>query len=267
MNETPLVSIALRSYNQKAFLKECIDSILKQTYSNYEIIIADDASTDGSDELIKKYATDYPEKIKPILNKKNKGHTKNLNLALFASKGKYIAIFDGDDLMLPEKLKLQVEFMEKNPNCNVSYHNTLFFEDITGKKIGFSNNNKNSYTGGVKTMIKYGMFNTNIACIIRSNVIPVHGADERISIASDWIFYVECLINGGQILYIDKVLAHVRRHPNSITQTRLFRGLLDQYLSTFIVIRKYPKYTFQVIFRWFDGIRNQIKTLLLKKQK
>ncbi len=167
--------------------------------------------------------------------------------------------------MLPDKLKLQVEFMEYNPNCNVSYHNTLFFEDKTGIELGFSNNKKNSHTGGVKTMIKYGMFNTNIACIIRSEAIPKHGADERISIASDWIFYVECLINGGQILYLDKVLARVRRHPNSITQTRLFRGLLDQYLSSFIILRKYPKYTFQVFFRWFDGLRNQIKTSIFKK--
>ena len=265
MKTTPLVSIALRSFNQKTFLKECIDSILKQTYTNFEIIIADDASSDGSVELIKKYATDYPKIIKPILNEKNQGHTKNLNLALFACKGKYIAIFDGDDLMHPDKLKLQVEFMEKNTDCNVCYHNTDFFDNKTGKSLYLRNNKNNSHTGNVKTMIKYGMFNTNIANIIRRKVIPEQGADERVTIASDWLFYVECLINGGQILYIDKVLAKVRRHPNNITQTKFLKNLTDQYLSTFIVIRKYPKYTFQVIFRWFDGLRNQIKNLICKK--
>ena len=107
MTKTPLVSIALRSYNQKAFLKEALDSILDQTYTNYEIIIADDASTDGSVDLIKKYTKDYPEIIRPVLNEKNQGHTKNLNSALFACNGKYVAIFDGDDIMHPDKLKHQ----------------------------------------------------------------------------------------------------------------------------------------------------------------
>ncbi len=265
MTENPLVSIALRSYNQKAFLKEAIDSILNQTYNNYVIIIADDASTDGSVELIKKYAEEYPLKLKLILNERNQGHTKNLNLALLACKGKYIAIFDGDDIMHPNKLKLQVEFMEKSSDCVICYHNTEFFDNETGKKLYLKNNKKNSYSGDVRTMIKYGMFNTNISNMIRHDKMPEQGADERISIASDWIFYVECLINGGVILYIDEVLARVRRHPDNITQTKFIKNLTDQYLSSFIILRKYPKYILQVIFRWFDGFRNQIKTTILKQ--
>ncbi len=264
MTNKPLISIALRSYNQKAFLKEAIDSILNQTYTNFEIIIADDASTDGSVELIKAYAKEYPLKFKLILNEKNQGHTKNLNLALKACKGKYIAIFDGDDIMQPDKLKLQVEFMERNPDCVVCYHNTEFFDNETGKTLYLRNNKKNSYSGDVRTMIKYGMFNTNISNMIRRNKIPQQGANECITIASDWIFYVECLINGGVILYIDEVLARVRRHPDNITQTRFIKNLTDQYLSSFIILRKYPKYILQVIFRWFDGFRNQIILGLFK---
>ena len=122
MTIEPLVSIALRSYNQKYFLKEAIDSIFNQSYANYELIIADDYSTDGSIELIENY-------------KKNLGHTKNLNRALFACKGKYISIFDGDDIMLPNKLKLQVKFMEKNSNCVICYHNTEYFDNEIVKKL------------------------------------------------------------------------------------------------------------------------------------
>ncbi len=265
MTKTPLVSIALRSYNQKAFLKEAVDSILDQTYTNYEIIIADDASTDGSVELIKKYTEDYPEKIKAILNEENQGHTKNLNLALFACKGKYIAIFDGDDIMHPDKLTLQTEFMEEHPQCIISYHNTEFFDNLSGKTLYYKNNKKNSHIGDVRTMIKYGMFNTNISNMIRRDKMPEHGANEQISIASDWIFYVDCLVNGGQILYIDEVLARVRRHPGNVTQTKFIKNLTDQYLSSFIVIKKYPKYIFHVFFRWFDGFRNQIKTTIFNK--
>lgn len=258
MENSKLLSVALRSYNQKAFLDQAIISILNQTFSDFEIIISDDASTDGSVELIKYYAAKYPGIVKPLLNKQNSGHTKNLNIALFACTGKYISIFDGDDIMMPEKLKTQTEFMENNPECTVSYHNTEYFENETGETLFVKNNLKNSHSGGVRTMIKYGMFNTNISCMIRRDKMPEHGAQESISIASDWLFYVECLINGGQIMYIDKILAKVRRHPQNITQTKLFKNLKDQYFSSFIILRKYPKYFPQVIFRWFNGFWNQI---------
>jgi glycosyltransferase involved in cell wall biosynthesis len=263
--EQPLVSIALRSYNQKAFLKEAIDSIFAQTYQNLEIIIADDASNDGSIELINDYCRRFPEKIKPLFNEKNLGHTANLNKAIFACTGKYIAIFDGDDIMHPEKIEKQVRFMEANPSCTISYHNTEYFENDTGKHLYFKNNKNNSYQGGVKTMIKYGMFCTNIACMIRRDKIPDKGANERITIASDWLFYIETLMNGGQTCYIDEVLARVRRHSENITQKRFLQNLIDQYLSSFIVIRKYPKYTLQVIYRWYDGLKNQVKTSILHK--
>ncbi len=265
MINKPLVSIALRSYNQKDFLKEALYSILNQNYENYEIIIADDASTDGSAELIKNFAKKYPDKIIPLFNKRNLGHTKNLNKALAACSGKYIAVFDGDDIMHPEKLALQTEFMEQNPDCTVCYHNTEFFDNATGVILYLKNNQENSYSGDMITMIKYGMFCTNISCMIRKDMIPEYGADERIKIASDWIFYVECLINGGKIMYLDKVLAKVRRHPENITQKKFLRNLTDQYISSFIILRKYPKYIFYVIFRWFNGFKNQIKTGILKK--
>jgi glycosyltransferase involved in cell wall biosynthesis len=261
----PLVSIALRSYNQKEFLKESLDSILAQTYQNIKIIVADDASTDGSPDLIKNYQKQYPDKITPLLNETNLGHTKNLNNALAACKGKYVSIFDGDDIMHPQKIEKQVEFMEQNPNCSICYHNTEFFDNETNKILYIKNHQNNSYQGGVKTMIKYGMFTTNISNLILKEKIPAKGADERISIASDWIFYVETLMNGGEIQYLDEILARVRRHPNNITQTRFLKNLSDQYLSSFIILKKYPKYTFQVIFRWFNGFWNQFKTSILKK--
>jgi glycosyltransferase involved in cell wall biosynthesis len=263
--EQALVSIALRSYNQKAFLKEAIDSILSQTYQNIEIIIADDASTDGSVEMIKNFYRKFPEKIRPLFNETNIGHTLNFNKALFACTGRYIAIFDGDDIMLPEKIEKQVKLMDENPQCIVSYHNTEYFDNDTGKHLYFKNNKRNSHQGGVKTMIKYGMFCTNVSCMVRRDKIPEKGANQQITIASDWLFYIETLMNGGQICYIDEVLARVRRHSENITQKRFLKNLIDQYLSSFILIMKYPKYMFLVFYRWFDGLWNQFKTNILKK--
>ena len=265
MKNKPKVSIALRSYNQKDFLVECINTIVAQSYSNIEIIIADDASNDGSQKLIKKYQQKYPNKIKAIFQNENIGHTKNLNIALKACTGEYISIFDGDDLMHAEKISKQVDYMETHPNCIVCYHNTEFFDNESGKLLYLRNNKDNAHCGNVSTMIKYGMFNTNIASMIRKSAIPLHGADERISIASDWIFYVECLMPGGTIEYIDQPLARVRRHSNNITQKKFLKNIIDQYLSSLLIMKKYPKFILHIFFRWFDGLRNMFFITLLKK--
>ena len=99
MHSSPLVSISIITYNQKEYLKDCIESILIQNYDNIEIVIADDCSTDGSQELLNIYKERYPDKFVLKLAKKNRGITKNSNAAHFACSGKYIFIMGGDDLM------------------------------------------------------------------------------------------------------------------------------------------------------------------------
>ena len=101
----PLVSVAIITYNQKEYLRECIESILEQDYDNIEIVVSDDCSTDGTQEMLKEYDRKYPNKFVLKLSDKNQGITQNSNLAHFACSGKYIAWMGGDDLMLPEKIK------------------------------------------------------------------------------------------------------------------------------------------------------------------
>ncbi len=86
-----LVSVAIITYNQKEYLNMCIESVLAQDYENIEIVVADDGSTDGIQEMLKVYKEKYPDKFILVLADKNKGITKNTNLVHFACKGKYIA--------------------------------------------------------------------------------------------------------------------------------------------------------------------------------
>src|SRR5690554_3312559 len=109
--ESPLVSIAIVTYNQKHFLKECIESCLAQDYQNTEIVVADDGSTDGTHELLKEFAEKHPGKFVLRISEINQGITKNHNVAQFACSGKYIAWMGGDDLMLPRKISKQVDYM------------------------------------------------------------------------------------------------------------------------------------------------------------
>lgn len=101
------------AYNAEKYINEAIESILKQTFKNFEFIIIDDCSNDDTLNLIKNYAH-QDNRINLIQNKVNKGLTKSLNIGIEHAKGKYIARMDADDISHPERLKTQYNFLEKN---------------------------------------------------------------------------------------------------------------------------------------------------------
>lgn len=250
MNNTyPLVSVAIITYNQKEYLRECIESCLVQDYPNFEIVIADDCSTDGTQDMLREYEAAYPSKFILRLAEKNQGITPNSNAAHFACSGKYIAWMGGDDLMLPGKITKQVEFMENNPDCTICYHNLDVFDSKTNKTLYFFND-KLKLNGNIKTAIRYGTFNGACSNIVRAEKTPVHGFDNRLPVASDWLYWVETLSNGGTINYIDDVLGRYRRHSNNITRKEDFvtQNELDHFLSCQIILAKFPQYFNDVMY-------------------
>ena len=107
----PKVSVVMAVYNGEQYLQEAIESILSQTFSDFEFIIVDDASTDCTPEIVQNYAK-YDKRIRLMRNKRNLGLTKSLNRGLNVSQGIYIARQDADDLSLPKRLELQVHFLD-----------------------------------------------------------------------------------------------------------------------------------------------------------
>ncbi len=143
-----LVSIIMPSYNTGVYIAETIESVLSQTYQNWELLIVDDCSTDETDEIVKGFLSD--ERIQYLKNEENSGAAFSRNIALRAAKGKWIAFLDSDDLWMPEKLEKQIKFM-KNNGYSFSYTN---YEEIdaNGAKRGIT-------VTGPKTITKTGMFN------------------------------------------------------------------------------------------------------------
>lgn len=123
--ELVTVSVLMTTYNHGRFIEEAIQGVLIQQYSfRAEFIIADDASLDNNQSLIAKQSERYPELIKPILREKNIGAHLNWNDALARSKGKYIAICEGDDFWnSPDKLQKQVAILEANPEVGLVFSN------------------------------------------------------------------------------------------------------------------------------------------------
>jgi len=258
----PLVSVAVITYNQKEFLRECIESILDQDYSNLQIVIADDGSTDGTQDMLRDYTLEYPDKFELRLSEKNQGITVNSNEAHFACTGKYIAWIGGDDLMLPGKISTQVKYMENNPDCTICYHNLDVFESETNKNLYYFNS-KLKINGNVQTSTRFGTFNGACSNMVRSSKAPLEGFNLVIPVASDWLYWVESLANGGTINYIDQVLGRYRRHQNNITRPNkdISQNDLDRLVSCQVIIAKFPEYFNDAIYVYSKrlmGLRNKV---------
>jgi teichuronic acid biosynthesis glycosyltransferase TuaG len=108
-----LVSIITPAYNAQSFIAQTIESVIAQTYQNWELIIVNDCSTDRTSQIMQKYA-EQDRRIRLVHASKNNGVAATRNLALAAAHGKYIAFLDSDDIWAPEKLEKQISFMMKN---------------------------------------------------------------------------------------------------------------------------------------------------------
>lgn len=143
---TDLVSIIMPSYNTAKFIEETLDSVLAQTYTNWELIIVDDCSTDDSDAVVAKY---QDPRIRYLKNEHNSGAAVSRNRALREAKGRWIAFLDSDDLWTPEKLEEQIRFMTEK-GCAFSYTNYVEIDEAS-KPLGVR-------VTGPKHITKAGMY-------------------------------------------------------------------------------------------------------------
>jgi len=118
MDETPCISVLMPVYNGERFLREAIESILNQTFTDFEFIIVDDGSTDNTWQILQGYAASEP-RIVLVRNETNLGLARSRNRILGRARGEYIAVMDADDVSLPERLSTQVAFLDESPEVGV----------------------------------------------------------------------------------------------------------------------------------------------------
>jgi glycosyltransferase involved in cell wall biosynthesis len=215
----PLLTVLMPNYNNGPFLKEAIDSILDQTYTDFIFIIIDDGSTDNSVELIKSYRD---SRIKFIQKEKNSGIVDALNRGLEQVETKYIVRMDADDRSVPERLQILVDFMEKNPEVDICGSQMQFF--------GNAHNITNYYTdkNKLKAQLIYNSPVSHPTVIIRTQVLRAHSIFYRSvhPYMEDYDLFFR-LKNVATFANIDKALYHYRLLTHNSTvknyQTKLDR--------------------------------------------
>lgn len=136
-NITPLISVVMPVYNAADFLRPALDSIINQTYKNWELIAVDDASTDASQKILKEYQA-KDKRIKVLKNINNLGVSKSANKAISHAKGDYIARMDADDICYPDRFEKQTSYLQDNPDTlavGMQCHLINEKEEIIGDKL------------------------------------------------------------------------------------------------------------------------------------
>jgi glycosyltransferase involved in cell wall biosynthesis len=224
----PLVSVMIITYNQKHLIGETIESILTEPrYPNLEIVIADDCSTDGSQDILVKFQEKYPKIIKLVLNKSNLGITGNSNAAFFATTGDFVAILGGDDIFLPGKINAQIELFLSDPQVSISYHAVEIFDDRTGEVLTVTDQKRRLLKNNVYDIIeKCGIAGAS-SIMVRRSACPGYGFDERLPVVSDWKFSIDVALN-GRVAFLDGIYGRYRKTGSGASE-RTYQ-LLDESL-------------------------------------
>lgn len=224
-NNKPLVSVIMAAYNADKYIAEAIESILSQTYSNWELIIADDVSNDRTAEIIDSYKK-KDNRIKSMRLDKNSGSVIARNVAIEKSLGKYLAILDSDDVALPDRLTTQVEFLESNKDIDfVGSYVELIDEsgEIIGKKKKPLTHEEIKFP--ILLQIQFVM---SAVTLIKSVVVEIGGLDNNYLYVEDYDLWDRLLLRGKKCANIPTILTQHRIQPESVTQMSHTQPIQEQ---------------------------------------
>ncbi|HEC1752103.1 TPA: glycosyltransferase family 2 protein, partial [Campylobacter lari] len=235
MINKPLISVIMPCYNRENYIISAIESILNQTYSNFEFIIIDDCSTDNTFEIVKHYAN-LDKRIIPFRNDRNSHIVYSLNFGLNIAKGKYIARMDDDDISLPSRFEKQVKYLEENEDIVVL---GTYIEFLSKNNVFL---NKESDPDILSILLNFYCVLAHPSVMIRKSFLDKHQIlyDKKYQFAEDYNMWSNILKLGGKIANYPEVLLRYRlgegvsRNRNTqIIQSNLTRKIQIDNLSKY----------------------------------
>jgi glycosyltransferase involved in cell wall biosynthesis len=223
MQEKPLVSVLVTSYNAMPYLVNAVEGIINQTYTNWELIVIDDHSSDNTMDYLNSLEN---EKIIVKLNTK-KGRGTALNFGLSHCKGKYIAINDADDYSLPNRLDVQVAFLESNSNVGLVGAHSILKNYLNGEIIPHE---RPTTELGIKVAFTKGQPIQHVTIMARRNIIEaVGGYNEKIKFLFDRDIFLR-IAAISQLSNLKDMLVEVGHHDNRFFYYQ-FKGFEREWLS------------------------------------
>lgn len=212
---TPSVSVVIPVYNRGKFVGETIQSVLAQSFRDFEIIAIDDGSTDNSLEVLRSFGDRVSVLQHP--NGENRGQSAAINLGLRRARGKYIAILDSDDLWMPEKLEILVGFLESHPDVGLVYSNGQWVDE-EGNSKGVIYGPNHTETSDPSKVLLNCYFALPSNSVVRREAFERAGEfDETLRTAQDHDMAIR-IAEVARLAYVDRVLWSYRRHGASVSK-------------------------------------------------
>lgn len=222
MELSPLVSVLVVSYNHSAYINECLDSIKNQTYSNIELIVADDFSRDNSVDVYNTWISDNNYEAKCVFNERNIGLANTLNNCIKLLKGKYVKIIAADDFLHPDSIVECVHFLESNSSDYGMVFTNVFYVNASSELV---DSVTDFDTLGMIPAVKFsqellkGNRIAALSVLMRVDVLIETGDYDEGVLAEDyhrWLLITQKYFIG----YLPKKLAYYRSHPTNISKLK-----------------------------------------------
>ncbi len=217
----PLVSVVMPVYNRADTIRKAIDSILNQTFTDFEFIIVDDGSTDGTTEILDYYAK-KDSRVRVLKNEQNRGISYSRNKGNDSAKGKYIAIMDSDDYSVPNRLEKQVAYLEANPEVDSVIGTIRSIKDLNISEMSEKFPANEAYQiaqhpGHFEIDLFFYNFYSNVTSMVRKDFVKDKGIwyNPAFISAEDYDFWKQFIIRGGQLASLSDVLVYVRFHSSN----------------------------------------------------
>ncbi len=226
MTNTPKVSVIVPCYNYGRFISETIDSVLAQTFQDYEVIIVDDGSTDGTTPAVIKQETEKDKRIKAIFSPENKGLSATRNIGIEAAKGNYILPLDSDDKIAPTYLEKAVNLMEKE-QADLVYSHIQFF----GEKNNILYRMRNQKQ--IKKRLPFKNYLPVCSLYKKTDWQQFGGYDETMEGYEDWDFWINFVGTDKKFTLVDEVLFYYRVRAGSLSSIakKIDRQLMNKIKS------------------------------------
>ena len=246
--EQVVVSIQCLAYNHAAYIRQCLDGfIMQQTDFKFEAIVHDDASTDGTTDIIREYANKYPHIIKPIYEKENQ-YSKGIpglitKKVAMQCKGKYIAICEGDDYWIdPFKLQKQVVYLESHPDCYLCGTNGLVLYEGATRNPQYFKNDFRSHDLGIGDVIWIWPF-PKASLLVRANIYRDFPEWTKQINTGDLLLILLCLEKGNSVFYFGDITCVYRKDEISASSASM-RTTNSSFVHNHIILyEEYNKYS------------------------
>lgn len=217
MNQEPKISVIMSVYNGEDYLREAVESVLTQSFAEWELIIINDCSTDTTADILADFAR-RDSRVKVHTNEVNLRLPSSLNKALTVARGKYVARMDADDICLPDRLQKQYDFMEKNPQVALSSCRFMTLKNGVISSGGCGGRND---AESIKALLLVTNPILHPGIIAKTEVIRELGYDKNFTCTEDMELWTRFVMAGHKVEIQPEYLMMYRLHDKQITETTL----------------------------------------------